>query len=389
MNHIQSPMMMPVECCIFLVRFLVTLLCVHSFIVRDAAKSTGTKTTAVIRVDTSPSLSSSSSSSWQHGGLVVVLSHRATLLLLRCSKQQQQQHHTVHGLDCVEIKLDMPIIGPVVVLEATAKAQETLVDLALVEDDDKEEDEDGIASEQQQPLMPQLSLPTGDPYGAVLWPASSSIASYLLWSDHPAELLHNKTILELGTGLGLVALAAAMGGAAHVLATDYEQIPLQLLEYAAQHLNPALQQLLQKNGTDHDDDDDANSILSTDLFDICDECSPLPISADVVVAADIMYEPKTGRCMARRAVEALRAGSIVLIGDSPGRAGRPAFLQELDRLGVIDASFVDVAGTSGTGERHELICGKESKTVSTAGQQPRELIVAIMKLDPAIHCPDK
>jgi hypothetical protein len=89
--------------------------------------------------------------------------------------------------------------------------------------------------------------------------------------------------------------------------------------------------------------------------------------------------------MAVRALEALQNGSRVLIGDSPGRAGRPAFLQELERLGVKGAAFVDTVGSTVTGERHELICGKGSTTHS---QEPQELTVAIMELDPKLHLPD-
>ena len=103
---------------------------------------------------------------------------------------------------------------------------------------------------------------------------------------------------------------------------------------------------------------------------------PLP-PADLVVAADIMYEPVTGRAMARRAVEALQGGSRVLVGDSPGRAGRPAFLQELNELGV-KGEFVAVSGRTCSGDRHGLICGKDSSSVS---ESPKEMQVDVLDLD--------
>jgi hypothetical protein len=107
--------------------------------------------------------------------------------------------------------------------------------------------------------------------------------------------------------------------------------------------------------------------------------TPLP-PADIVVAADIMYEPMTGRALAYRAVEALRRGSRVLVGDSPGRAGRPAFLAALQELGITDALFVNTVGQTCSGPRHDLICGKDSASVS---ETPKDWEVAIMDLDPS------
>jgi predicted nicotinamide N-methyase len=277
--------------------------------------------------------------------------------------------HTVHGIEYVEVTLDLPVIGLVTVLEATAESQEVLVNLALEIDTDEPNDgsfsavEDNNVQNQQQ----QQQLQSGDIYGAVLWPASLAIASHLLTAVNIKDL----TVLELGAGTGLVSMAACAGGARHVLATDYEGIPLQLLQYAATHLNPGISS------------NNNNGVLECRLLDLCDTKTALPY-ADWVVAADIMYEPGTGRAMAARAVEALQQGSRVLVGDSPGRAGRPAFLQELERLGVTGAAFVDTVGSTVTGERHELICGKGSTSVS---QEPQELTVAIMELDPKLHLP--
>jgi predicted nicotinamide N-methyase len=262
--------------------------------------------------------------------------------------------HTVQGIECVEVTLNLPLIRQVTVLEATAESQEVLVNLAL---------EDDASSNLR---VAQHSLKSGDPYGAVLWPASLAIASYILTNVN----VRDQTVLELGAGTGLVSLAACGAGALSVTATDYESIPLQLLEFAAAYLNPAL-------------DIDMDRQLHCQLLDLCDTTAPLPAAA-WVVAADIMYEPVTGRAVAVRALEALERGSHVLIGDSPGRAGRPAFLEELARLGVEHGGFVDTVGSTVTGARHELICGKGSTTVSL---EPQALTVAIMELDPALHLP--
>ena len=169
-------------------------------------------------------------------------------------------------------------------------------------------------------------------------------------------------------------MALALAGA-RVVASDYESIPLKLIEYAAKHLNPG--------DSEKKDQGQPHASISYMLLDMRDYETPLP-AADLVVAADIMYEPRTGKAMARRAVEALKRGSKVLVGDSPGRPGRQTFLEELKLLGVSDAHFVDTVGFTCAGPRHDLICGKNSTSVSAVRQ---ELEVAVLELDPSIHLP--
>lgn len=259
--------------------------------------------------------------------------------------------HVVHGVECVEVPMDIPSVGRVVVLEATAEAQIVLVDLAL---------EDGeVLSEYGRP-----KLNAGDPYGSVLWPAAYAVAANIMEDSYYKSKLEGMTVVELGTGTGLVSLALSLAGTQEVIATDYENVPLRLLEYAATNLN-------------------GNCPIQCRLLDMKDYESPLP-QCDLVVAADIMYEPVTGIAMAQRAVEAMKAGARVLVGDSPGRPGRQAFLEELERLGVMNAIFTDTVGFTCSGYRHELICGKDSTSVSNT---PKEMLVAIMELDPTKNLP--
>lgn len=266
--------------------------------------------------------------------------------------QTKRNTHVVDGIECVEVSIDVPIVGRVTILEATAESQEDLVNMALEEEELSE-------------------LNKGDPYGTVLWPAASAVAAHMLTNltttkDNKRPPLEGYSVLELGAGTGLVSIAASLGGASSVIATDYESVPLRLLQHAATHLNPCTAT------------NESATRISTAILDMCDhDASPLP-KADLVVAADIMYMPSTGRAMARRAVEALKRGSRLIVGDSPGRPGRPAFLEELDKLGVV-GEFVQVTGRTCCGERHDLICGDKSKSVS---ESPKEMTVDILDLDP-------
>jgi len=269
------------------------------------------------------------------------------------SPQPTYMMHDVDDITCREVSIDVDTVGPVTILEATAESQEVLVDAALALDDEEE-----VVGG-----PPHLQLDVGDPYGSVLWPAASAVANHLMKSNNEDRNRH--TLLELGTGTGLVAISAAIAGYKTVIATDYESVPLRLLEYSAAKLNG--------------EDTDLTSRITTSKLDICDFGVPLP-DADIVVAADIMYEPKTGRATAHRAVEALRRGSRVVIGCSPGRPGRPAFLEELRELiPGIEAKFDDAEGTTCSGPRHELICGKDSASIS---EKPKMLLVALMDLSP-------
>ena len=288
--------------------------------------------------------------------------------ILQPQQQQQQPHarfslnelHDVDGVLCREVSIDVDGLGPITILEATAESQEVLVDAALALDDDNDD-----AASADDGGGPNITLEKGDPYGSVLWPAASAVANHLMSTGAVGQ----QTLLELGTGTGLVSLAAARAGY-KVVATDYETVPLKLLEYCAANLNG---------------EDDLNMRIQTAKLDICDDTTPLP-DADIVCAADIMYEPKTGRATAHRTVEALKRGSRVVIGCSPGRPGRPAFLEELKLLlPGIDAEFVDAKGTTCSGPRHELICGEGSTSIS---EEPKMLLVAIMDLEPSVITQD-
>lgn len=320
--------------------------------------------------------------------------------------------HTVDGVTCREVYNELPTIGTITILEATAEGQEELVDeilLGMEDNDDDHNDNDGNNDDGQAKSsnQKQKRIVKDDPYGAVLWPAAWAVSNYLISTpslspSHPGSIASQSSgILELGTGTGFVSIAAAMAGAKRVVATDYEPLALKLTRYAAEKLNGNV------NEGNPGDCDMISSRIETHLLDVCDLDVPLPIHGsctcnnnnnddeddgtinpptphaddviDVVVAADIMYEPRTGTMLAHRAVEALKQNCRVIIGDSPSRAGRPVFLQTLKELGVTGCSFQDTIGKTCSGPRHDLICGEGSLSVSDT---PKELVVAILDLHP-------
>jgi predicted nicotinamide N-methyase len=115
--------------------------------------------------------------------------------------------------------------------------------------------------------------------------------------DHP-ELVRGRRVLDLASGSGLVAIAAAKGGAAEVMAAD-----LDAHAAAAIALNAAA------NGVD----------VGVAFGDALDGDGG---GAEIVLAGDVLYE----RPMAGRVLPFLercrRRGAAVLIGD-PGRGYLP------------------------------------------------------------------
>lgn len=134
----------------------------------------------------------------------------------------------------------------------------------------------------------EIGLPP--PFWAFAWPGGQALARYVL--DNPGIVI-GKRVLDFATGSGLVAIAAARAGAAHVEACDIDPFAT-----AAARLNAQ-----------------ANDVLiEARLGDLVGSDD----NWDVVLAGDVSYE----RDMAARVTHWLgalsRRGALVLIGD-PGR----------------------------------------------------------------------
>jgi predicted nicotinamide N-methyase len=133
------------------------------------------------------------------------------------------------------------------------------------------------------------------PYWAFAWAGGQALARHVL--DHP-ELVRGRTVLDVGAGSGLLAIAAAKAGAASVTAAEIDAFAA-----AAIALNAA------RNG----------SLVTVETEDIIGRDD---MSWDIVLVGDMCYE----RPLAERLTLWLRRlaarGTVVLLGD-PGRAYVP------------------------------------------------------------------
>jgi predicted nicotinamide N-methyase len=133
------------------------------------------------------------------------------------------------------------------------------------------------------------------PYWAFAWAGGLALARYLL--DHPG-VVAGREVLDVAAGSGIVAIAAALGGAARVVANDIDPFA-----NAAVALNAEL------NGV----------TVERESRDLLDE---RPAKFDVVLAGDIFYELATARRMLRFLEGAEAAGAQVWVGDL-GRSHLP------------------------------------------------------------------
>jgi predicted nicotinamide N-methyase len=153
------------------------------------------------------------------------------------------------------------------------------------------------------------------PFWAFAWAGGQALARYLL--DHP-ETVKDRRVIDIASGSGLVAIAAARAGAAVVTAYDIDP-----LAAAAITVNAAA------NG---------EAILAV-CADILDEDAPVSPEVDVVLVADAFYQQDLADRVMRFLERGQARGADVLAGDF-GRAYLPR-----DRLKALAA--YDVSGLAG------------------------------------------
>ena len=149
----------------------------------------------------------------------------------------------------------------------------------------------------------------GSPYWAYHWAGGLALARHML--DYP-ETVAGKTVLDLGAGGGLVAIAAAKAGARRVTAAETDPYAV-----AALRLNAVL------NGV-------AVEVIEDDLTPAA------PPEVDVILVGDLFYAPELAAKVTAFLDRCAMTGQAVLVGD-PWRAPLPAErLSEIARYAVAE-----------------------------------------------------
>lgn len=160
--------------------------------------------------------------------------------------------------------------------------------------------------EQKDPFAEDLC-----PYFGILWPAAEALSIYL--NQNP-NLIKNKTILELGCGLGYPSLVATNLGA-RVLATDFHPDVEEYFLRNCRHSNLKCDYMRLNWREDKKD---------IGLFDF-------------VIGSDVLYESKHASEVAKGLIRFLKPGGKILLSD-PGRAYLQPFLEAMKNEGYDEES---------------------------------------------------
>jgi predicted nicotinamide N-methyase len=168
---------------------------------------------------------------------------------------------------------EAPAIVPEIVLRAGGEDSMALWEAAALTD--------------QRPAVPP-------PYWAWAWPGGQALARYVL--DHP-EVVRGRTVADIGSGGGIVAIAAAQAGAATVAAIDIE--PFATVACGL------------------------NAVANDVVLDVV-ETDPIGTDAgwEVVLVGDMWYESELADRMEPWLRALARRGAAVVTGDL-GRAHLP------------------------------------------------------------------
>jgi predicted nicotinamide N-methyase len=183
------------------------------------------------------------------------------------------------------------------------------------------------------PFVPEIRLATAaEPYGlwdftareappfwAFPWAGGQGLARYVL--DHPS-VVRGRRVLDVASGSGLVAIAAAKAGAARVTAGDIDELAVAAIGVNAAANGVAAvvaaRQLDFAKGWGGTDGGDADGGDDTGVGDKAGDTG----AADVVLAADVFYQRELAALALAFMLAAARSGADVLVAD-PGRAFVP------------------------------------------------------------------
>jgi predicted nicotinamide N-methyase len=163
------------------------------------------------------------------------------------------------------------------------------------------------------------------PYWADLWPSAQILAN-----EVRTMRLAGQRVLELGCGLGIVAVAATLAGA-EVTATDYYD---DATLFARLNVAEATGQAIRTRMVDW-------TAMPADLGKF-----------DVVLASDVLYEHRYAALVAGAIAATLVRGGEAIVAD-PGRIALEEFLEECTDRGLTSDSVV-----------HPYVDGKIRQTIT-------------------------
>ena len=143
------------------------------------------------------------------------------------------------------------------------------------------------------------------PYWALVWSGSVRLAGWMSRRDD----LRGATVLDVGCGLGLIAMVAAHAGA-RVTAVDRDPEALAFLEQSAERAGLAIERLV----------GDVEQVLEGRRF-------------DVVVAAELLYERSAFEALADALLAAVAPGGRLYVADA-FRVDTRTFYEALERRGA-------------------------------------------------------
>lgn len=126
------------------------------------------------------------------------------------------------------------------------------------------------------------ALMDAPPYWSFCWASGQVLAGWLLANP---EVVRGRTVLDVGSGSGVVAIAAALAGAARVIACDLDADALAAVR--------------------------ANALLNGVQLETVDDMAPWLGRVDIITAADILYDRDNLPLLAD-----FRTHAAVLLADS-------------------------------------------------------------------------
>jgi predicted nicotinamide N-methyase len=140
--------------------------------------------------------------------------------------------------------------------------------------------------------LAEIGLPP--PFWAFAWAGGQGLARYVL--DHP-ETVRDRNVLDFASGSGLVAIAAALAGASHVVAADIDPFCATAIRLNAKANSVAVE----FSGAD---------LIGTDA------------GWEVVLAGDVFYDASFAHRLVPWFDSLAARGAKILVGD-PGRTYLP------------------------------------------------------------------